>query len=93
MTKPIRDISEAELSNVVGGTGATTLPQAIGNYFMNNGDGSLLSKAGVLGAKVGRRLEYSLGITRTIGEYTDQIRGLPGGAEYLDDVNRLRPPR
>lgn len=88
-TRSLPDISLAALAQVCGGAGS--LPAAIGRYFTTNGDGNVLSKTAAVGAKVGRRLEYSLGITRSVDDYANQVRALPGGAQYLDEVKALRP--
>lgn len=89
------NLSEIELEHVTGGagTGATSLPQAIGHYLMNNGDGSFASQASALGSKVWDRVKYSAAITPTIAEYTRQIESLPGGTDYIADIKRLRPTK
>jgi hypothetical protein len=95
MSNELRDLSPSALASVFGGdgagTGATSLPQAIGRYFSNNGGGSVLDQAGVFGQKVWNRVKYSAGITPTIGDYTRQIESVPGGADYIADIKRLRP--
>jgi len=96
-SKQLRHIPSSDLASVVGGdaagTGATSLPQAIGRYFTNNGGGSFLDKAGVFGEKVWSRVKYSAAITPTIGDYSRQIESVPGGADYVADIKRLRPSR
>jgi hypothetical protein len=93
MSNQLRDIESNDLLRVIGGagTGATSLPGAIGHYLTNNGSGSFGSKASVLGEKVWNRVKYSAAITPTIAQYTHQIESVPGGADYIADIKRLRP--
>jgi len=97
MSNQLRNIPASDLATVVGGdaagTGATSLPQAIGHYFTNNGTGSFADKASVFGEKLWNRVKYSAAITPTIGDYRRQIESVPGGADYLADIKRLRPSR
>ena len=95
MSTNIIEIDAGELARVTGGegTGATSLPGAIGHFLSNNGNGSFASKAGVFGEKIWNRVKYSAAITPTIAKYEGQIGSLPGGADYLADVKRLRPAK
>jgi hypothetical protein len=98
MSNHLVHIPPSDLATVVGGgdapgTGATSLPQAIGRYFTNNGNGSFADKASVFGEKLWNRVKYSAAITPTIADYRSQIESVPGGADYLADIKRLRPSR
>jgi hypothetical protein len=89
----IQNLSITQLATVVGGgTGATSELGAVKNYMLDNGNGSWLSQAAGLGSKLGHRAGYSFGFTN-LQAYSDYTKAAPGGANYIEDLERLRPAK
>jgi hypothetical protein len=87
----IRTISITDLATVVGGgTGATSELQAVKNYLLDNGNGSWFSQAAGLGSKLAHRAGYSFGFMN-YQPYADYTAAAPGGKNYIEDLERLRP--
>lgn len=92
MSNALPQLSLSELANVVGGTDATTPKQAVKNYLSDNGNGNWFQQAGALGSKAVHRAQYSLGFIN-YQTYADMTAAAPGGANYIEDMKRIRPAR